>query len=355
MEYPRHMRALVAHAQGQYSLDEVPVPVPGYGEILLKVEACGICAGDVKATHNAARFWGGDGMPGFCKPPFIPGHEFLGEVAAVGDGVEAFKVGDRLVTEQIVPCGKCRYCAEGKYWLCDPHDVYGFKSHLNGGMAEYVLLPANARNYKISKDIPTEEAVLIEPYACSLRGVRQARITCDDVVVLSGAGTLGLGMIGAIRMRNPKKLIVLDMNDARLEKAKAFGADEVLNPGRDNAIQRVLDQTDGYGCDVYIEVTGHPNSVGQGLEMICKGGRFVEFSVFSAPATVDWSIIGDTKEIVIYGSQLSPYCYPPTIEGIAEGKLPTAGVVTHTFALEQWEEAFQTAEGGKAIKVIIKP
>ncbi|MGJ4852136.1 alcohol dehydrogenase catalytic domain-containing protein, partial [Bacillota bacterium Meth-B3] len=182
-------------------MDEIPVPVPGFGEILLKVEACGICAGDVKATHNAARFWGGDGMPGFCEPPFTPGHEFLGEVVAMGDGVvSGFEIGDRLVTEQIVPCGECRYCKEGKYWLCAPHNVYGFKYYLNGGMAEYVLLPKNARNYKIPKDLPMEDAVLIEPYACSLRGVRQGRITCDDVVVLSGAGTLGLGMIGAIKM-----------------------------------------------------------------------------------------------------------------------------------------------------------
>jgi threonine dehydrogenase-like Zn-dependent dehydrogenase len=356
MAIPKTMKALVAHAQGQYSLDEIPVPVPGFGEILLKVEACGICAGDVKATHNAARFWGGDGMPGYCEPPFTPGHEFLGEVVQMGEGAPGgFEIGDRLVTEQIVPCGECRYCKEGKYWLCAPHNVYGFKYYLNGGMAEYVLLPKNARNYKISKELPMEEAVLIEPYSCSLRGVRQGRITCDDVVVLSGAGTLGLGMIGAIKQRNPKKLIVLDMNDMRLEKAVEFGADEVLNPGKVNAIQRVLEETGGYGCDVYIEVTGHPSSVGQGLEMICKGGRFVEFSVFSGPATVDWSIIGDTKEIVIYGSQLSPYCYPSTIEGITSRKLPTKGVVSHVYPLSEWAEAFKTAEGGGAIKVVLKP
>ncbi|MGJ4848947.1 zinc-binding dehydrogenase [Bacillota bacterium Meth-B3] len=117
----------------------------------------------------------------------------------------------------------------------------------------------------------------------------------------------------------------------------------------------MLDQTDGYGCDVYIEVTGHPSSVGQGLELICKGGRFVEFSVFSAPATVDWSIIGDTKEIVIYGSQLSPYCYPSTIEGIVSGKLPTQGVASHVYLLEEWAEAFQMAESGKVIKVVLRP
>ena len=352
---PKTMLALVARAQGQYALEEVPVPIPGSGEILLKVEACGICAGDVKASHAASRFWGGDGMPGYCEPPFIPGHEFIGEIVATGAAVNDFQIGDRLVAEQIVPCGQCRYCKEDKYWLCDPHNVFGFKNYLNGGMAEYILLPKNARSHLVPKDLPLEAAVLIEPYACSLRGVRRGKITCDDVVVVAGAGTLGLGMIGAVKMRNPRKLIVLDMNEARLQKARAFGADMVINPAKTDAIAEVLKLTDGYGCDVYIEVTGHPSAVSQGLEMIRKAGRFVEFSVFSAPATADWSIIGDTKEITIYGSQLSPYCYPPTIEGIANGNLPTDDVVSHILPLEDWAEAYRLAESGEAIKVILKP
>ncbi|MDO4866824.1 MAG: alcohol dehydrogenase catalytic domain-containing protein [Clostridia bacterium] len=353
---PEKMRALVAHGPGEYVLETVPVPEPGYGEMLIKIEACGICAGDVKASHKSARFWGGDGMPGFCKPPFIPGHEFVGEVVAMGDGVEGdFKLGDRVVSEQIVPCGTCRFCKRGQYWLCDPHDVYGFKNYLPGGMAEYAILPRRSINYVIPKELPIERAVLIEPFACSLHGVEQGRIQVDDVVVLAGAGTLGLGMIGAIKQRNPRKLIVLDMNDHRLEMASRFGADLVLNPGRENAIQRVLDETDGYGCDVYLEVTGHPSSVGQGLEMICKGGRFVEFSVMSGTSTVDWSIIGDAKEITIYGSQLSPYCYERTIDGIVSGRLPTEGVVSHVFPLEDWAEAFAVADAGKGIKVILKP
>ena len=356
MNYPETMKALVAHGAGEYALETVPVPKLKYGEMLVRVEACGICAGDVKASHNIARFWGGDGMPGYCEPPFIPGHEFIGEIVEMGDGVEGdFRIGDRVVSEQIVPCGTCRYCKAGKYWLCDPHDVYGFKNHLPGGMAEYAVLPKRSINYRIPKELPTEKAVLIEPYACSLHGVEQGRIQVDDVVVLAGAGTLGLGMIGAIKQRNPKKLIVLDMNDHRLEMAKRFGADLTLNPGREDAIQRVLEETEGYGCDVYLEVTGHPSSVGQGLEMICKGGRFVEFSVMSGMSTVDWSIIGDAKEIVIYGSQLSPYCYSRTIDGIVSGRLPTQGVVSHVFPLESWAEAFAIADAGKGIKVILKP
>ena len=353
---PEMMKALVARGPDKYALETVPVPRPGFGEMLIQVEACGICAGDVKASRKSARFWGGDGMPGYCEPPFIPGHEFVGTVAAMGEDVEGdFQIGDRVVSEQIVPCGKCRYCKAGKYWLCAPHDVYGFKNHLPGGMAEYTVLPRRSINYKIPKELPIEQAVLIEPFSCSLHGVEQGHIQVDDVVVLAGAGTLGLGMIGAVKQRNPKKFIVLDMNDRRLEMARKFGADIVLNPGREDAVQRVMDVTDGYGCDVYLEVTGHPASVGQGLEMICKGGRFVEFSVMNGTSSVDWSIIGDAKEIVIYGSQLSPYCYERTISGICSGTIPTSGVVSHVFPLEQWAEAFAIADSGQGIKVILTP
>lgn len=356
MNIPKTMRALVAHGQGKYALETVPVPEVGVDDILIKVEACGICAGDVKATHPTARFWGGDGMPGYCEPPFIPGHEFIGTIVAKGENVsDSWKIGQRITSEQIVPCGECRYCRQGKYWLCAPHNVYGFKNYLNGGMAEYAILPKGSRNYRIPADLPMEQAVLIEPYSCSLRGVHRADVHVDDVVVLAGAGTLGLGMVGALKLRNPKKLIVLDMVDARLEKAKEFGADIVINPGKEDAVARVMELTDGYGCDVYLEVTGHPSAVQQGLDMICKGGTFVEFSVMSGTSTNDWSIIGDTKEITICGSQLSPFCFETTIENIINGKAPTNGVVSHVFSLEQWEEAFKVAESRDAFKVVIVP
>jgi threonine dehydrogenase-like Zn-dependent dehydrogenase len=176
-------------------------------------------------------------------------------------------------------------------------------------------------------------------------------------VVLSGAGTLGLGMVGAIKKRNPAKFIVLDMNDVRLEKAKAFGADIVMNPGREDVVKKIVEMTGGYGCDIYIEATGHPSSVKQGLEMIRKMGRFVEFSVFKDLVTVDWSIISDRKELDLLGAHLSPYSYEWVIQWIADGSLPTEGVVSHKFALEDWQTAFEYAATGKenAFKVVLIP
>lgn len=239
--------------------------------------------------------------------------------------------------------------------MCQPHEIFGFFSNLNGGMAEYVRLPKNAVISRVPRDMALEDALLIEPYSCSKHCVDRAQIGCEDVVVLSGAGTLGLGMVTYARMKNPKKLIVLDMQDNRLEKAKEFGADLAWNPSKTDVIKNIMDMTGGYGCDIYIEATGHPSSVVQGMQMIRKLGRFVEFSVFGAPTELDWSIIGDRKELDVLGSHLSPYCFPFVIENIAKGKLKTKGVVSSIFALDEWEKAFDYAAGAHGdLKVAFK-
>lgn len=140
--------------------------------------------------------------------------------------------------------------------MCQPHDMFGFQNYNNGGMAEYVRYPKTAVIHKVPKSMKLEDALLIEPYGCSKHCVDRAQIGCEDVVVISGAGTLGLGMVTYARMKNPKKLIVLDMVDSRLEKAKEFGADIVMNPSKVDVVKEITDMTDGYGCDIYIEATG---------------------------------------------------------------------------------------------------
>jgi len=357
MTIPEKMKALVAYAPGDYRLETIPTPRAQADDVIVKVEGCGVCAGDTKAFAGAPSFWGGDGSPAYIKAPMVPGHEFVGRVVEVGPDQKDFKVGDRVVSEQIVPCGRCKYCESGRYWMCQKHDLYGFQNNVNGGMAEYMRYPHQGRKYKIPDSMPLEQALLIEPYGCSKHAVDRADISNEDFVVLSGVGTLGLGMVGAIRKRNPSAFVVLDMNENRLAKAKEFGADIVLNPGKVDVVEQIQEMTGGYGCDIYIEATGHPSSVKQGLEMIRKMGRFVEFSVFGDLVTVDWSIIGDRKELDILGSHLSPYCYPPVIEWIQDGSLPTAGVVSHKFSLDDWKQAFDMAATGadNSFKVAIIP
>ncbi len=224
------MKALMAYAPYDFRLEQVDIPKIGPGEILLKVEGCGICAGDIKSFHGAPSFWGGEGNPTYIKAPMIPGHEFVGIIVEVAEDITEFVVGDRVASEQIVPCGECRFCKTGKHWMCQKHDVYGFQYNVNGAMAEYIKLPKKSLKYRVPNHLPLKKAILIEPFACSKHAVDRANISNEDVVVLSGAGTLGLGMVGAIKLRSPKQLIVLDLKEKRLEMAKSFGADIVLNP-----------------------------------------------------------------------------------------------------------------------------
>lgn len=340
------MKALVAYSDTDYRfIPDFPTPSCGPDDVIIKTEGCGICAGDLKCEHGAGMFWGDETQPNWVEPPFIPGHEFVGYAVEVGSRVSGIQVGDRLATDQIVPCGECRFCKTGKYWMCQPHKIFGFFKDLNGGMAEYVRLPKGSVIHQVPKDMPLEQALLIEPYSCSKHCVDRADIQSEDIVVLSGSGTLGLGMVTYARRRNPKMLIVLDLQDDRLALAKKFGADLTWNPSKMNVIDEIMKLTDGYGCDTYIEATGAPESVVQGMQMIRKLGRFVEFSVFARPTVLDWSIIGDRKELDVLGSHLSPYCFPYVIENIHDGNLKTEGVVSSLYGLEDWEEAFRKATG----------
>ncbi|MDP9290991.1 MAG: alcohol dehydrogenase catalytic domain-containing protein, partial [Verrucomicrobiota bacterium] len=331
----------------------------GVDDIIVKVEAAGICAGDVKSFVGAESFWGGNGQPAYIKAPMIPGHEFVGHVVEMGENVERkgeFKIGDRLISEQIVPCWDCRFCKRGEYWMCERHDVYGFQNNVNGAFAEYMRYPKEAINHRVPDDLPIEKAILVEPFACSAYCVQRANIQWDEVVVLAGAGTLGLGMVGCAKLRSPKKLIVTDTKPERLELAKKFGADMVLNPLEDDVVKIVKELTGGYGCDVFIEATGHPSAVVQGLQMIRKLGRFIEFSVFSHDVTVDWSIISDRKQLDVLGVHLGPYCYPFVIDAIATGRLPTEGVVTHRLPLEDYKNGIEMMKKGeKSLKILLTP
>ncbi len=351
------MKAVVAYGKGDYRYTDVPKPSPKGAQILLKVEACGVCAGDIKCFEGGFRFWGGMGNPAYCEPPFIPGHEFIGRVCEVGESYSGeLRVGDRVASEQIIPCGKCRYCREGKYWLCDPHRVYGFKGDYNGGFAEYVILPENARNYKIPDDMPLERAALIEPYACSMHAVDRAKITGDDVVVIAGAGTLGLGMIASAARLKPKALISIEPVESLREKALSFGATRAMGAWTEERLEPYISEiSDGCGCDVYIEASGHVSAISQGLQLIKKGGRFIEFSVFSAPASIDWSIIGDAKELDLFGVSLSPNCFERSISGLYSGELPSDGVVSHMLPLNRFAEAFELAKKRQSIKAVLIP
>uniref|UniRef100_A0A915CYB0 Erythritol/L-threitol dehydrogenase n=1 Tax=Ditylenchus dipsaci TaxID=166011 RepID=A0A915CYB0_9BILA len=342
------MEAIVCFGPKDYRFEKsIHRPVAGLNELVIKITACGICTSDCKCWQGAKMFWGDEpsGTPVFVKPPVVPGHEFFGTVVEIGEGAaEHFsdtpiKLGERIIAENIVPCTRCLYCRSGKYWMCEVHHIFGNSN-----------CPPNP------EEISLEDSAIIEPLSCAIHAVQRGDIQLDDLVVIAGAGPLGLFMTQVARLKTPKKLVVIDLMEERLELARKFGADVTINLSNGvNAVELVKQLTNGYGCDVYIETTGAPGGVVQGLNMIRKLGRFVEFSVFGSDTTVDWSIIGDRKELDLRGVHLAPYCYPIAIDLLKRGLVTSKGIVTHTYPLSEWDEAIAMACSMKSIKVLMKP
>jgi threonine dehydrogenase-like Zn-dependent dehydrogenase len=352
------MKALVAYGSGDYRYEDVSKPEPKSGEIILKVKGCGVCAGDLKAYYGKGmiapkesskedRFW---------ETPVIPGHEFFGEIVDLAEDVEGFERGDYVVAEQIVPCGTCPDCLGGVFWMCGALRVFGLKQYVQGGFAEYIKLPKNSRVHKIPDTFTIEQAVLIEPYACGMHAAERARITHNDVVVISGLGPIGLAITNIVRLSLPKLIIGVDINENRLKLGKEFGADVVLNPNTCDLGREIAKINNGIGCDKYIEASGYGESVVQGLNILRNHGTYVQFGALSSEVLTNWNTIGDGKELTIYGSHLSARCFPAVIKGIKSGLLRTDGLVSHVFPLKDWKRGFETAKtDSNAMKVALVP
>ena len=360
---PVEMNAVMCCGPHDYHYMKVPVPNINEDEILIRVEACGICAGDVKSFHGAAMFWGdGNVLPQWNDPPCVAGHEFIGEVVAIGDNAAQkhnLTIGDRAIAEQIVPCWECRFCKDGHYWMCEKAHIHGHQKDIaDGGMAEYIRYSSNDVVHKVSKDIAAEHAAMIEPLSCSVHTIERAEIHFGDFVVVAGLGPIGLCKLQLAKLKNPQTLAGIDGKKERLDLAKKLGADVVLDFTEINVIEEVMRLTNGYGCDVYIHNSGNPSGVINGLKMLRKRGRFVEFSVFSQETSVDWSIIGDRKELDIAGAHISgANGYKVAIDFLERGIIKVDDIVTHVLPLREWEKGFEMEGTGTegAIKVRLKP
>lgn len=353
------MQAVVCFGPEDYRCVERPVPTPGPGAALIKVEAVGICASDLKCYHGATKFWGDESRPAWAETDVIPGHEFVGIVVDADQAARDrwnIEIGDRVVSEQIVPCWSCRYCKRGEYWMCAVHDIYGFKRATPGAMAEYMVFPPGALVHKISKNVPAAHAAFTEPLSCALHAVERANISFRDVVVVAGCGPIGLGMVAGARAKSPAHVVALDLSDTKLALARKCGADTVVNIGKEDPLPIVMALTEGYGADVYLEGSGHPSAVIQGLTLLRKLGTYVEYGVFGSDVTVDWSIISDDKQLDVLGAHLGPHCWPAAIRMIESGLLPLDEICTHQLPLRDFKQGLDlVSDGTSSIKVSLIP
>jgi L-iditol 2-dehydrogenase len=336
---------------GQHRLvKDQPIPEPGPGEILVSVDASGICAAD-RAMWDATGPWS-------LNFPFTPGHEFTGTVAALGDGAgekHGLAVGDRAVAELNVTYGNDFYRARGLYHLSDSMDVLG--ATLDGAWAEYMIYPADAVVHKVPDGVSNAAACYTEPLANAIHGVERANIQFSDVVVVSGAGPIGMGMLQAARLKTPRKLILVNPGSAKRDLGLRLGADLAFHPD-DSALDEALaDLTDGRGADVFFEASGRTEAFTRGLGLIRKRGTLVVFGVYKAPVPVDLNVFGEFKELNVLGGHLAPFTYATALDLMARGLVDGDACVTHRFALEEFEAALtRKAEPGEVqIKVILEP
>lgn len=219
------------------------------------------------------------------------------------------------------------------------------------------MFPARAKVYKLPRGLSVAEMAFVEPLSCAVHGVERADVQMGDVVVVGGCGPIGLGMISAARMRGPARVVAVDVLEGRLEVARKCGADVVINANQENVGRLVREITGGYGCDVYLEASGVPDGVKQGLECCRKLGVMVEFSVFKGPTSVDWSVIGDEKELNIRGAHCSgKRGYQVAMDMLDRGVVPVESIVTHSLPLEDVEHGLSLVDHPcDSIKVTVDP
>lgn len=325
-----------------------PIPVPMEDEVLVKIEYVGICGSDLH-YYEAGRI--GDFI---VEPPFVLGHEAGGTVVEVGSNVKNLKVGDRVALEPGKTCGHCEFCKQGKYNLCK--DVVFFATPpVDGVFQEYVAHEAGLC-FKLPDNVSTMEGALIEPLAVGMHAASQGDAHLGQTAVVTGAGCIGLVSMLSLKARGVSKVIVVDVMDKRLEKAKELGADEVINGAKEDTVARIAEITEGKGFDLGIETAGSQITAQQQIRAAKKGATivFVGYSP-SGDMTLPIGMALD-KELTFKTVFRYRNIYPMAIDAVASGKVRIKDIVTNYFELDDIQNALDSCVDNKAeiVKGVIK-
>jgi D-arabinitol dehydrogenase (NADP+) len=340
------MRALVYRAPEKFSIEEVPKPVPGPRDVLIRVRACGICKTDVHIHRG--RF--------IARFPLTPGHEFAGEVEEVGREVREFKPGSRVTADNTELCGSCYYCRRNQPLYCENFLSHG--CNLPGGFAEYVLIKEE-KVFRIPDHLSFEEAAFTEPTACVVHSLDVARPEPASDALIFGAGPAGLILAQALKHSGVGKLVVVAPNEFKLGLAKRLAADEVVKVDRrDPSVgQKELLEICPKGYDIIFEATGDPSVVERAISLAKMGGKVVVFGVAPEEARISVSPYEIYKrEIKLIGTFAQTHCFERALELLSTGKVKVRELITHTFPLEEYAKALNVVLTERnALKVMIKP
>ena len=336
------MRAAVFLAPGRWELQARPRPEPGPGEALIGVAACGLCGTDLHIYHG--RF------P--ADFPVIPGHEFSGEVLAVGSGVEHLAPGDRVSVDPVIPDEVCDACRRNLPHLCANLRAPGIQ--LDGGFATHCLLPAR-QLIALPAEVSLEDAALLEPLACVLHGLDLVDLRLGDRAAIIGAGWIGLLMLQCLRLRGAARVIVAEPVAFKRERARALGADVVVDP-RETSLADAVEESSPGGVDLAIECVGSAATAREATGLVREGGTVLFFGV--APPDAEIAVRPFDvyrRELKIVGSFSTPRKHSHALRLAAGKRIELSFLVTHRFGLDELEEAMRCLERGQAIKALIVP
>ncbi len=339
------MRAVQYYANDDVRVVDLPIPEIGPGELLLQLQACGICASDVMEWYMQPR------------APLYPGHEPVGTVAALGAGVQQFAVGQRVFVHHHVPCMVCHFCQRGSFSQCATFRATRLDP---GGLAEYIRVPApNVERdvLALPDDLSFEHATLIEPLACCLRGIERAGIHAGDTVCVLGAGSNGLMLAQLAQQRGAARVMIVDPIAYRRRHALELGIDAALDLSAD-LLDQIVAQSQGRKPDVVIVTPSHIAAMEQGLTLVGPGGTVL---LFAPPSPTErLPVAANTlffQEITLRSSySAGPYETRLALELLHAGRICAEGIITHRFGLNDAPQAFKlVANPGEALKVVLTP
>jgi threonine dehydrogenase-like Zn-dependent dehydrogenase len=357
------MRAWTLGDPGQLTLSEKPVPVPGRAEVLVRIDAVAICATDLEVIRYGTPALIGGGLP-FNKG-FTPGHEYMGTVAALGPGVDEWRIGERVTVEIHAGCGQCKRCRQGLYTAClnygrnygevdKGHRANGFTT--DGGFAEYAVNNVNTL-VRVPDTMTDEEATLVVTAGTSMYGLTElGGLVAGESVVVIGPGPIGLLAAGVAKALGAAPVILIGTRDGRLEIGRRLGADRVINVRDEDAVAVVRGLTGGLGADYVIECAGSEEAIGMATAMVNRGGKICLAAFPHDPVTVDVPQIV-RNNVYLYGIRgEGRSATHRAMAFMAERRFDARLIHTHTFALADLPEALRHARDriGDAIKVVVK-
>jgi (R,R)-butanediol dehydrogenase/meso-butanediol dehydrogenase/diacetyl reductase len=339
------MKAAVYHGRGDIRIESVPEPSVRPGEVVLEVLRSAICGTDASEWSHG---------PLLARPPVTLGHEFVGRVVEVGDGVADLRVGDRIVSGAGVSCGECEWCRAGRINLCAAYYTLGL--HVNGGLAELVTTPASICR-RVPEGCSDDAAAMAQPFAVALHALRRSAVEPGQTCAVIGVGGIGAFIVASAAAHGISPLIAVDIDDERLETARLLGADQALNARGHDLAELILSATGGEGAHVLIEASGAPEAPGAAIEATRRGGRILLVGLQSEPREIDlFSLTVHEIEVTTTLAHVCDVDLPESLEIISRSDLAST-VLDRVISLDELvdEGIRPLAEGTARGKIVVDP